>query len=153
MTATIFLDWDGVLIPAVELHPPLPDDRKPVFEPRAVKYLNSITIQTGAEIVVTSSWRMLFSGLEEIAAVMASRGVKGKVAGMLERTMSAAMTRNRPYEIQRYLVSHPEIDRFVILDDTPIRAPSLRDHFIKCNPATGLLMRVANRAVRMLQVP
>lgn len=68
----IFLDFDGVL---VTVH-----DRYTAGSPFCVFNLNRIIEATGAKIVVSSSWRILFE-MEELTRFLKEWGVQGEVIG------------------------------------------------------------------------
>ncbi len=75
----VFLDFDGVLNSYADLDAP----RAPgagVFNLGAVERLNTIVARTGAQVVVSSTWRERYSlaGLQEL---LATSGFRGEVIG------------------------------------------------------------------------
>jgi hypothetical protein len=134
----IFLDVDGVLnsesymLKLAEEHRQLgPHATCDCFklhrqiDPDAIARLNHLVSVTEAKIVISSTWRKLFDPpdlrrtLEEhgLVAEIVGQTPDGhdepemlEVYGHLERIY-------RGYEIDFWLKKHPEVDRFVILDD------------------------------------
>lgn len=98
------------------------------FDQKAIKVLNSILEETGAEIVVSSDWR-LFANLDELKEYYLSQGIiKGPVGvtkklGEFEEPVDFPWSRNwdleqsRSLEIKQYLLDHPEITNWVAVDD------------------------------------
>lgn len=117
----IFLDIDGVLNSRAYIQQvgDLFDDPKHQIDPLAVTRLNFLTKTTGAKIVVSSTWRLAFykepNGLVLLQECMSGYGITGEVIGMTGN--DAWGTDRRGQEIQDYLWNHPEIEKFVIIDD------------------------------------
>jgi len=98
------------------------------FDKKAVSILNEVLIESGAEIVVSSDWK-LHATVEELGEYYESQGI---VKRPLDRTLnldeidpeSAALftwkgwrERMRILEIRKYLEDHPEITHWVAIDD------------------------------------
>lgn len=98
------------------------------FDQKAIKVLNGILEETGAEIVVSSDWR-LFANLDELKEYYLSQGIiKGPVGvtkklGEFDEPVDFPWSRNwdleqtRSLEIKQYLIDHPEITNWVAVDD------------------------------------
>lgn len=98
------------------------------FDEKAVKILNQILEETGAEIVVSSDWR-LHATLEELGEYFLSKGILKKPIAFTKRYIGCdkpdefEWVRNTMYEQQRcievrqYLTDHPEITHWVCVDD------------------------------------
>ncbi len=180
----IFLDIDGVLnsndwyvyrrdnvaMDSVDAQYPFYE-----FDPRAVKRLNRIIEQTGAKIVVSSSWR---SGetVESLQKLLDSVGVVGEVIGLTPHLWCS-----KPYpdkdgyrvprgcEIDWWLDNYGEFQRinwskekqaeyvekaivknYIILDDDSDMLYGQREHFIKTPGMYGLTDELADRAIEVL---
>jgi len=98
------------------------------FDKKAVKVLNDILEETGAEIVVSSDWR-LHATLEEIGEYYLAKGIlKAPIAftkryigcdkpDEFEWRRSAMYEQQRCIEVRQYLTDHPEITNWVCIDD------------------------------------
>lgn len=133
----IFLDMDGVLNTNrtillrekfVEL-----DDIVIGFnqlDKEAVAQLNRVTDETGAKIVISSSWRIGCAKPERFNVLvkhLQEQGVKGQVIGRTPidteyspktpagYTLFTALPRGK--EIQLWLNANPGVEKFVIVDD------------------------------------
>ena len=101
----IFLDFDGVMDTAYYGHIlgkeglPYHDEFGAVFDPNCVGYLKEIIEKTGAEIVVTSSWKSLMT-YRDMLNMWEQRGLPGCVIDM---TPSSSECRNRGDEIDAWL--------------------------------------------------
>ena len=91
----------------------------------AVARVNQIVAATAAKIVISSSWRKLFD-LPELERILVEHGLVAEIIGVTpeghdEPEMAdifGMLTRIfRGHEIDFWLRKHPEVDRFVILDD------------------------------------
>jgi len=80
----LFLDIDGVLN---HVNTPRKFGRALLpCDPTCVTQLNRITRETGAYIVISSSWRYLYSSMEDMwADLNDEQGIEGSVIGMLRR--------------------------------------------------------------------
>jgi hypothetical protein len=120
----LFLDIDGVMnsrqyIKRVDVDF---DDPKHQMDPDAVIRLNSICSQTGASIVVTSTWRKAFTYyLDKLQDCIASYGIKAPVIGMTADLVLDGYSRTD--EILCWLADHVDIDGYVVLDDEGINLP------------------------------
>lgn len=87
---------------------------------QAVQWLSEFCEKYGYDIVVTSSWRLI-SGCDcenalRKAGLRDSVKVVGETAD-LENSRNLFQTRDRSHEIADYLINHPEIENYLILDD------------------------------------
>ena len=122
----IFLDIDGVLNSWHEFVNP--GDRiytskelwstEDIF-PKYIKRLNKIIADTGAKIVISSSWRKLHT-LDNIKKMFNTQGFKGEILDktpVLHRTLDGTIL-DRGDEIKKWLEETSiKIDTFIILDD------------------------------------
>jgi hypothetical protein len=104
------------------------DCRLDNFDKKAVKVLNSILEETGAEIVVSSDWRY-HATLEELGDYYISQGIIKRpidVTGMFKDLYPREWQRLRNYaeleyersmEIKHWLNEHPEVTHWVAVDD------------------------------------
>lgn len=178
----IFLDVDGVLncidwyverhrrIEAGEETRDYPYDE---FSPSIVEKLNKITDATGAEIVVSSTWR-LGRDLAELRELFTQVGITGHV---LDKTAHFTSIKGFSYsiprgcEIEHWLKEHKfqrinwsiktqkeyaeksEIDNYVIFDDDSDMLYNQREHFIKTSQKTGLDDSDVEKAIELLKKP
>ena len=150
----IFLDFDGVMDTAYYGHVlgkeglSCCDEFGAVFDPDCVKNLKEIVDKTGAEIVVTSSWKSLMS-YEELFKMWEQRGLPGCVIDM---TPSSSECRHRGDEIDAWLKECKDECQYVILDD--IDESNFNEHqlsrLIVVNPYHGLDKEVVERAIMKL---
>lgn len=162
----LFLDIDGVLNHELWLHHAhvknLPSPQF-WFDPVCVDRLNKILSETGARLVVSSSWRS-DANLKEQFAIVGLPTEFDKTIGMWQsRTLGYNM---RGEEIDHYLKEH-DIDihtkhQYVILDDDTDFSPwqkknvlfrtaaSICDEPFKMNNGTGLTIELTNRIIKYL---
>jgi len=145
----IFLDFDGVIVPFAKKY----QKRRPALvSAEAVTCLNAVIKETGAKLVITSSWRK-FAPIEKLDECVKKWGVVGDVVG---KTVS--LNKSRGKEIADWLQGAPEffhlldpIESYVILDDEEDMDP-VKDHLVKVqNPVLGLLMSEALQAIEILR--
>ncbi len=101
----LFLDIDGVVNKRENFNPaenpgPYPVDAYCAF------LVGRIQLQTGCEVVLSSSWRNHPDGVENVSE---------RIVELYDVTPEAA-TGFRGNEIQYWLHKHPEVDKYAILD-------------------------------------
>jgi hypothetical protein len=116
------------------------DCRFDAFDEKAIKVLNEILEETGAEIVVSSDWR-LHANLEELGDYYISQGIiKRPIAvtdmfkDIFPREWNAFMFRadleiERSMEIGHWLKNHPEVTHWVAIDDLNMSVEFLSKNF------------------------
>ena len=84
MRKVVFLDIDGVLNTKwwyTQMDRNIPKDKYGyAFDPNAVSNLNKIVDETGAGIVISSSWKSF--GISELEDMWQDRGLPGKLIGI-----------------------------------------------------------------------
>ena len=143
----IFLDLDGVLVSLNE-QPQLLDKIhvKPnwlfeleKFDPLCVKQMNRLENETGARVILSSSWRHSFTP-DEMDTIFKFNGLHFKLSGV---TKSFAYG-EREKEIQEYIDSH-RISKYIVIDDLPLNIPNL----VRCG-SQGLTKELADEGIRIL---
>jgi hypothetical protein len=98
------------------------------FNDKAVKTLNLILEQTGAEIVVSSDWK-LYCTLEELQEMFTKYGV---IKQPIDTTPNIPLKYDKNYytaeelaeyrvsEVNMWLKEHPEVTQWVAVDDLPL---------------------------------
>ena len=98
------------------------------FNDKAVKVLNSILEQTGAEIVVSSDWK-LYCTLDELKEMFTKYGV---IKQPIDTTPNIPLKYDKSYytegelaeyrsmEVKQWLKEHPEVTHWVAVDDLPL---------------------------------
>ena len=99
------------------------------FDKKAIKILNEILEETGAEIVVSSDWK-LHATLEELGEYYESQGIIKKPIALTPNIQNCKdydsnfiwsprweSEQIRTIEIKQYLHDHPEVTHWVAVDD------------------------------------
>ena len=151
----IFLDFDGVMDTAYYGHVlgkesrPSDDKFGAVFDPSCVRNLKEIIDKTGAEIVVTSSWKSLMT-YRDMLNMWEQRGLPGCV---IDLTPSPSECRHRGDEIDAWLKECKDECQYIILDD--IDESNFNEHqlsgLIIVNPYHGLDKKAAEKAIKILE--
>lgn len=144
----IFLDLDGVLNSAQWFARMNADclARRPIhnmIDPACVHRLNRLIEVSAAEIVVSSTWRIVHN-LVDIRAALHHHGFTGRIIGQTPRYLQ-----NRGTEIQTWLTANGhDAENLVILDDDTDMA-----HLLLCLVCTswsvGLTDADVDRALEM----
>lgn len=167
----IFLDFDGVLnsnklLDTADLHRPETYDEQELMDelnlashghnarlairhidPTMVSYLNTIIEATGANVVLSTAWRKIFSRAE-ITGILKFHGFKGTIIDITPITFSY---RPRNLEIYSWFRSNiEEVNSFVILDDLLIAGENYPSNFINTDPDIGLTREEAEKAIAIL---
>ena len=153
----IFLDIDGVLNSAAYQAEWGGDPPSNVDETR-LPLLCRILEETGAVIVLSTSWRLYWSPdpalcapeWRETGEVLTRYGIP-----ILDRT-PAYNGNNRDREIRDWLAAHAgEVESFAILDDIPFGWGDLSDRLVRTDmrKGRGLMESHVQKAIALLQTP
>lgn len=155
----VVLDIDGVL--NTERNCKKQRGASRPFDPEAVCALNKILAETGAKIVVSSTWRYNRS-IVELDQLLVHEGMPGGLVigatpKFLDEEDTITSWRNgekitlfrgvpRHKEIRAWLDQHPEVDAWVVIDDDTDAEPE-----ILCDSFQGLTMEAADLAIEHLR--
>lgn len=164
MRKIIFLDIDGVLNTerwhCQTASNELQDEYGYKFDPVAVTNLSKIIEETGADIVISSSWK--FMGLSKMRKMWKDRKLPGNVIGITPNTVSDKFLLNvdldnmdimaiRGQEVKEWLMLNKnEITNYVILDDMNDILQEQESHFIWIDPEVGITSGNAVQAIFIL---
>lgn len=122
------------------------------FDDAAVRNLRRIVKETGAKIVVSSSWRHM--GLERIRDIWERWGLPGDIVGCTPGAWgSNRVFSSRGEEIRQWLTENAETDDvYVILDDMSDQEAldELKTCWIRISPHTGISLEDATKAITIL---
>jgi len=101
------------------------------WDAEAVERLRRLCVEASAEIVISSAWRT-YSPLSRLKDYFRLHDLDRYITGEIPLIPGKL----RCGEIEEYVRQHPEIERFVILDDAHVRDFEERypDHFVYCRP-------------------
>lgn len=164
MRKIIFLDIDGVLNTerwhCQTTSNELQDEYGYKFDPVAVTNLSKIIEETGADIVISSSWK--FMGLSKMRKMWKDRKLPGNVIGITPNTVSDKFLLNvdldnmdimaiRGQEVKEWLMLNKnEITNYVILDDMNDILQEQESHFVWIDPEVGITSGNAVQAIFIL---
>ena len=118
-----------------------------MLDVRAICYLRKIVETTGAEIVLTSSWRWYKEQRNTV-----HKQLKRKNIDFIDTTpIEITIKMSRADEINAWLEKHPEIDNYVILDDEEIKDIKLIPHWVRTTFKHGLTRDKAEQAIKILK--
>ncbi len=167
MNKILFLDIDGVLNTerqhdrCLEAGLAYVDNFGYAFDPVAVANLKKIVDETGADIVISSSWK--FWGLSTMQKLWASRGLPGKVIDITPNNASdelllsidldmMELPAGKGSEIKEWLsTSGQDVTHYAILDDVPDILPEQQSHFVQTDPRVGITEDDARRIAFILK--
>lgn len=146
----VFLDIDGVLNSA-DLRSQLAESSS--LDPRAVMRLNCILVETGARLVLSSSWRyLILSGamtLPGFEYLLRTHGVaKDCLAG---HTCADEDTAERGGQIRRWLAEHRSVTAWAALDDMPLELGGDGWRHVQTDARVGLTDADATNVIRILR--
>ncbi len=154
----LFLDIDGVL----NSYGSRFESGQTPLDPANIACFNRIVAATGADIVVTSTWRY-FTPFEELRGYFAEAGILGEIVDVAPDLIAglgteAARLVTRGQEIHAWFKERGELDPcapedvFVILDDRTDLEPYL-DRLVLTTIERGLTDAEADRAIELLLAP
>lgn len=166
----VFLDVDGVLNSEAFLrklearHDALGAHRCACFrhdaqiDDEAVERLNRIVHATEAVIVVSSSWRKLLDP-PDLHRILRNHGLRAVIVGetpetakdpdLLAEVGERVDRYHRGHEIDAWLRRHPQVDRFVILDDGSDMVMH-KNRLVQTDCMEGLLDEHVEFAIKLL---
>lgn len=153
----IFLDIDGVLCTPLSFRLNrllrLPMERQR-FDPQALFWLGRLTARTGAEVVLSSSWRDGLTMNDPFSrAIMDDLFVRLERNGTpLSDVTPLVPSGDKGMEIAAWLNCHP-CEQYVVLDDNDCFSlrPEVRAHWVPIPDSRGLRRREAGAALRVLE--
>lgn len=126
----------------------LRDEYGIMFDPMAVDMLEWIIKDTGAKIVISSTWRM--SGLTIMQEMWKHRNLPGEIIDITPNHMRrTGSTLQRGKEIQEWLDANP-VESYVIIDDDADMEPEQLPFFVQTDYQYGLTPNDANKCVAIL---
>ena len=164
MSKVIFLDIDGV-INTKEWHSKMTKDTPKdeygyAFDPVAVANLAHIIDETGADIVISSSWK--FYGVPKLREMWKMRNLPGQILDITPNTVSDEILLNanleefqlgvcRGNEIKEWLSRHEgKVSNYVIIDDFDDMLSEQEDHVVLTDTLIGITEWDAAKAVKIL---
>lgn len=150
----VFLDFDGVInIPSAKFtHSCLAitcshggDDK--LNDPVAIGLLNALCLATGAEIVVSSSWRT--AGIKRMRELLYNSGLDKAIKIQGCTPYSLSYTSKRGEEVKAYLRDRPQIKEYIILDDDTDFTKEQTGRLVKCDPWYGFKLHEFMQAINL----
>ena len=173
----IFLDIDGVMNSTEEMialynqYGSLIDNTLP--SPAKCKLLKQLVGETGARLVLSSSWRLSLNAIQKLIDLFEFYGLI--LSGFTCHEVDSKKFKNTPYEdikpryqhtisdfgtyiedrgaeIASWLLDHPTVENFVILDDedSDIKA-WFPNNLVKTDPQVGFTLNDCLKAAEILK--
>lgn len=140
----IFLDVDGVLN-SMQTPAWMGDDWDLPLA-KHICHLHRVVAETGAVIVVSSSWREYPYAMRKLELAL-------KVFELPIYDVTPVIDLDRPAEIRAWLQAHPQVDRYVILDDETFSFQEEElENFVFVPAYTGLTSKEADQAIAILNL-
>ena len=164
MRKILFLDIDGVLNTGRQHLHCLVNNIAEVdifgyaYDPEAIQNLSKIVSATGADIVISSSWK--FYGLAALQEMWRKRGMPGTIIDITPNNDSDEIVLNadfdgmltgKGYEIKEWL-SHngADVSHYVIIDDNDVILPEHKRCFVQTNPHIGITKENAEEVIEIM---
>jgi hypothetical protein len=153
----IFLDVDGVLN-SEESRKDYNHDESWMWNEVAfshLKLLKEIVDKTGAEIILSSSWRLyhpLHTGEKRITDPLMNVLIdKMSSLNLSIKDVTPDLCGSwRGREIEKWLNDHPQVEKYVILDDDKDFLPEQKPYFINTTFKYGLTEELTKKAIEIL---
>ena len=139
MSKIIFLDVDGVLNDG----PTILGTGKDFPTKNHLECLKQIVEATNAEIVLSSSWRFYAQDRNDIKNALRSINL-----AYIDKTKE--LPKGRDAEIREWLRRHPEVESYLILDDSNEFSEELKEHQVLTTFYEGLLPKHVEKAIDIL---
>lgn len=139
----IFLDIDGVLNCYGDFKKP---DEIYVLNKLMIRRFHRIVKQTGAEVVLSSTWRLY----DKHMAYLRENNVNFIDVTIDLKVPYSIRYGRRGAEIEVWLKEHKDVERYVILDDVWDFLDEQRPFFIQTDWCNGLLLKHVKQAINIL---
>jgi HAD domain in Swiss Army Knife RNA repair proteins len=144
--SVVFLDFDGVIRVTVEKGFFTPDEAE--FCQIRMKVLREVAQITGCRYVVSSDWRNM-DNREEI-----EKHLSPYLAEMLHDDWATPICGHRWNEVSAWLLRHPEVNEYAILDDFAQHfegcPPEMGKRLFLCSNRHGLVPEITARLIQFL---
>ncbi len=145
MKKIIFLDIDGVLVTRKSLSESKKSGLRASFDKNAVNNLNLITKMTGADFVISSTWRFLKTK-QELETKFKESGIHGNIFDV-----TPDLCKSRGTEIRAWIDKNNEIvDKILVIDDTMDISP-FENVFVHTDTFEGLTYNDALKSIDILE--
>lgn len=142
----IFLDIDGVLAPAGKSLP------RNTLDKDLVQNLNELLQETGAKVVISSTWRKTLD-IAELEAIFKAHGFTGEIIGTTPILKEYYTVRGN--EIYKWMkdrnIPTSDYTNYLIIDDDSDMLFWQRNHFLNVDGFVGLNKSRCYIAKRMLK--
>jgi len=121
----IFLDFDGPMVPFRASVLGWIDNRTERFDPVAVETVKRLADESGASIIISSSWRTC--GYDRMVKILELNNIKKEYLheDWATKDLVKHSMVDRPIEINEWLSRHPEVDDYIIIDDAKMKINNL----------------------------
>lgn len=153
----IFLDIDGVLNSEkfsiwIHEHPEFCENGGHFWiDPEKVEMVINLCEETGAKIVISSSWRSwsLRATLEDFSTYRDLSKLNPYIVGVTPRFINFKFM-SRGYEIQDYLNSH-SVTNYCIIDDDTDMLEEQQENFVRTDCQVGLTVEDCQKVINILK--
>lgn len=155
MNKIIFVDVDGVLNTTRTARRLNCCNKFDFVDARKILRLREIVERTGAKLVLSSTWRLG----AELDAFYLEREALRELVAEFQRLRCPLWFDVTPYlpsakrwqEINAWLILHPDIEEFIVLDDWgEDEFRPMMDRLVKCDPRKGLNKERMEQAIQLL---
>lgn len=155
MSKIIFLDFDGVLNSVGtkdRITHPIFGHRIRGLDDFRVKLVSDLAVESGASIVISSTWREHFE-LPYLNAILYKRGMRGNIIDQTPKAYQEIgwgfdkMRLERGDEIAAWLRKNEKPESILVLDDLPTQ---FKRYQIQTNDGTGFFAGHMKKARRIL---
>lgn len=147
----LFLDFDGVL--NGDAYVRRQGRFGVILDPKKLDLLKRIVEETGARIVLSTSWREHWSAIPgESDSIGLEIDQIFHRHGMAVFDKVPHRTRGREQNIRRWLEDYPDVETYLVLDDLALEGDFLQGHFIRTsNYRGGLEEENVSEAIAILR--
>jgi hypothetical protein len=143
----IFLDIDGVMNTQTSMMEAAEQEKPLLLDRACVARLQKLVERTGADLVLSSVWRLSPGGLGFIARALVAAGWQGRPP-LIGRT-PRLFQKQRGDEIAEWVTDNGPIEAMVILDDDSDMSV-LMHKLVQCNYVVGLTDVEVEKAAALL---